>query len=134
MTQIITIVLIVLVNLINFGECTPATLCKWTSCSWSLFSRLPECQLVYTLRIRDRYNGYITSDKCTDTDDCVMYYYSRRCSNDGIFCVEAYRRSDSFIFRHGNIDRFIPGNIGHVEDAEDWCKVDRRGTAFWMEL
>lgn len=132
--KLIIIVLIVLVNIVNFGECDPATLCKWWSCYWSVFSTKPECELVYQLRIRDRYEGWIVSDKCTDTDECIMYYYQRRCSDDQIYCVEAYRRSDNFILRHANLDRFIPASSGHVEDAEDWCKIQRKGTAFWMDL
>ena len=127
--------IVILLNVVDFIEGEPATICKWTSCSWPLFSRLPECYQIFDLRIRNRYQGIVRSTMCSggNTDRCAENFLQRRCSSDAVFCIQALRGTDTrFILIYANLDRIVAG--GRTEDAEDWCIADRRGTAYWLDL
>ncbi|KAG4074158.1 hypothetical protein HA402_014363 [Bradysia odoriphaga] len=127
--------LVTLLNVVDFTKREPATICKWTSCSWSLFSRRAECYQIFDLRIRNRYQGIVRSAQCDEanTDRCAESFLRRRCSSHAVFCIEAIRRTDTrFILRYGNLDMIVSG--GRTEDAEEWCRLDRQGTAYWLDL
>lgn len=128
---------LVIVSFIDLSASTPATVCKFYDCYSPWFQFGFECRIVFELRIRNRYRGFVIGNYCNSREiqTCDNSFINRmRCSSDGIFCIEFRRNGGGgFILRHGNLSRWIPGVAGRKSGADQWC-MDARGTAFWMDL
>lgn len=93
----------------NLSESTPATLCRYTTCSG--------CTALYELQVRNGYNG-------------VAYFGS--CSRDWEFCIDSDASKTVLILRFHNTNRYINMNEWHKEDADGWCR-SKNGMAYWFE-
>lgn len=111
MKRIVLFALTVVVCMFDFGESTPATLCKYLPCSRT-------CAHQFILVVRNRYRG--------GTEDGVGM-----CSRDNVFCVRY--ESNGIVLRYQNADRLIKANQWQQDNADDWCRRLRDGQAYWFE-
>lgn len=103
---------------------TPATLCKFETCSVDLLEIY--CSTAFALQVRNGYYGEVC---------CGADFLKNKCSTDGKFCVKTYRNVGDLVLRYNNADIEIPARAVHKEDADDWCKnKDEGGVAYWINV